>query len=478
MKTKKVLIGMMAMFVSMSAMADDPTISGVTVRQRWPWSRLVDIDYVITDATPAVDIAVQAFNGAQPLTLDVGLSGDLYGVTGQGMRRIIWDPTQSQYTNEEVLTKFRVTLAPITPPLYMIVDLTKTAGAEGQITYVYEADLASGVYGTVETNPVAGVNSIVWTGVTNDIYKTDKLVFRRINPGSFKTGGCGYRFSGSNWLLPGAYPATNTITLSQPYYIGIFLLTQSQAVKMGGGNVSRNKMDPKLPTEYRTYDALRGAVMDNPSINWPATGYQISAGSQMKKYRDALGFDVDIPTDAQWEYACRAGTTTLWSDGISRTFDTILATVGTVAIGQAVTDFNNAVVAYGCFSNSRTGDLTDIVGLFKPNAWGLYDMHGNVCEWCLDWAPVGRMSGTLSGVEYDTSLQMFRVDAADYAGCASGTSRILHGGNHLQTATYSTPAYRYATAPSTANGIYGYRLVCFPNGVTPKVGEITPLPAE
>ncbi|MDD4623349.1 MAG: hypothetical protein PHG71_08955, partial [Kiritimatiellae bacterium] len=109
MKTNRILIGM-AMGVltacfALNALAAE--ISHVTVRQRWPWSRLVDIDYVIADAPQAVDIAVSASNGGQPLVmLANGLSGDLYNVSGQGARRIIWDPTQSQYTNEEVLSQF------------------------------------------------------------------------------------------------------------------------------------------------------------------------------------------------------------------------------------------------------------------------------------------------------------------------------------------------------------------------------------
>ncbi|MFO7936075.1 MAG: hypothetical protein R6V06_00480, partial [Kiritimatiellia bacterium] len=126
----KTLIIVVSATLSFNALAAE--ISHVNVHQRWPWSRLVDIDYVIADATQTVDITLDAFNGEQPLVLDKGLSGDLYGVSGQGARRITWDPTQSQYTNEEVLSQFSVTLTPSTPPLYMIVDLTLAPGADGQ----------------------------------------------------------------------------------------------------------------------------------------------------------------------------------------------------------------------------------------------------------------------------------------------------------------------------------------------------------
>ncbi|MFA7174353.1 MAG: hypothetical protein WC340_13260 [Kiritimatiellia bacterium] len=89
MKVKKVLIGMMAMFVSMGSMAADPAISGVMVQQRWPWSRLVDIDYVLKcDLGQAMDITVSTYNGAVPLDVpEASFSGDLNGVSC-GARRI------------------------------------------------------------------------------------------------------------------------------------------------------------------------------------------------------------------------------------------------------------------------------------------------------------------------------------------------------------------------------------------------------
>ena len=82
MKMKKVLIGMIAVFVSVSAMADDPTIGGVMVQQRWPWSRLVDIDYMLTcEPDQSLDVLVDAYDGSSLLTLPLGsFSGDLHCV--------------------------------------------------------------------------------------------------------------------------------------------------------------------------------------------------------------------------------------------------------------------------------------------------------------------------------------------------------------------------------------------------------------
>ena len=121
----KMVLGSLAVCLAFGAAAADPTISDVTVRQRWPWSRLVDIDYMLTgDPTQRVAVTVKAFNGSERLNLpETSLSGDLYSVS-QGTRRIVWDPMKTVYTNQ-TLTQFRVDLAPTNPPVYMIVDLTK-----------------------------------------------------------------------------------------------------------------------------------------------------------------------------------------------------------------------------------------------------------------------------------------------------------------------------------------------------------------
>lgn len=176
-------------------MAEDTVISDISVRQRWPWSRKVDIDYLLT-AEPGnrYDVSVTVRNGTQILDFPAAsMSGDIYSVS-QGQRRIVLDPMITIYTND-TLTKFNVFLNPQPTPLYMIVDLTEDAGAANQIEYVYEADLTNGLLGAWVRNPITNqysgevVESVVWTGVaTNEIYKTEKLVLRRIHAGTFAMG--------------------------------------------------------------------------------------------------------------------------------------------------------------------------------------------------------------------------------------------------------------------------------------------------
>ena len=339
-----------------SVFSAEPTISQVTVRQRWPWSRLVDIDFVVScEETQSVDIAVQAFNGATPLTLPAdSFTGDLFGVS-YGAHHIVWDPTVTAYTNNGVLPDFSVALAPTPVSLYMIVDLTKSTGEEGQIEYLSESDLAGGAYGTVQTNPVAGVESIAWTGVTGDpVYKDQKLVLRRIHAGSVTN------------------LSNGTISVSKGYFISVFELTQNQWNRITGSYPVCKFSDKNGPVEKScSYNALRGSTTEG--INWPTTGSLVGTNSVIYMLRNKTrisGFD--LPDNDQWQYACRAATSTIFNDNDYNATTTH-------------TDGTNAwMEVLGCYSGNA-GGTTAVVGSYTPNAWGLYDMHGNVLEWTLDY---------------------------------------------------------------------------------------------
>ena len=360
MRTANYFIGLMATCLALEARAAE--ITQVTVRQRWPWNRLVNLDYVLSgSSSEKTDITVSGTVGSEAVGIpESSLSGDLYGVSG-GFRRIVWDPTQTACTNNGILPDFRVTLNQTNSPVYMIVDLTNTIGTLAQVEYIYPGDsrlVTEGRY----TN--------VWFDMTNDIaYKTDKLVLRRVHAGAFNMGT--------------AVPPTLAVTLTKDFYVGVFEVTQAQWKNIKGAYPSVSDFTNGLyratrPAEKLAYDAMRGSAAEGGG-GWP-TNDAVSTSSFIGQLRSKTGINgFDLPTEAQWEYACRSGTTTYYSDGIGTPSD-------------VTSNAQMNVLGRYKYNGGGSGDIncttesgTAKVGSYRPNNWGLYDMHGNVWEFCLDW---------------------------------------------------------------------------------------------
>ena len=167
------------------------------------------------------------------------------------------------------------------------------------------------------------------------------------------------------------------------------------------------------PVHYVSYDRIRGS---SNGAGWPASS-TVDGNSFLGMIQTRTGIPLDLPTEAQWEYACRAGTTTTYSYGDS-------------ADGQYMWYSDNSS------STSHT------VGTKLPNTWGLYDMHGNVWEWCLD------LFGTLAG-------------GTDPKGATWGSNRVLRGGSWRNGASYCASSDRRDGDPySGYNFHYGFRLCC------------------
>ena len=141
-----------------------------------------------------------------------------------------------------------------------------------------------------------------------------------------------------------------------------------------------------------------------------------------------LGLPVQLPTEAQWEYACRAGSTTAYFWGNALNGD------------KANCDGN-----YPCGTTTKGKFLnkTTPVGSYQPNAWGLYDMHGNVYEWCQDWYGGDYPSGSVT----------------DPTGPSSGSSRVVRGGSWLYIAADCRSASRIYLVPDGRNSYLGFRCV-------------------
>jgi formylglycine-generating enzyme required for sulfatase activity len=212
-------------------------------------------------------------------------------------------------------------------------------------------------------------------GGWGDEYKTDKIVLRRVKRGDFTMGspeGEPHRNAHAE--------AQHTVRLTETYYVGVFEITQAQWEHVMGEKPpcwSDSYSDGRLPVCNVSYDDVRGA---NRGRNWP-DNMGVDASSFFGRLREkANGLAWDLPTEAQWERACRAGTTTAWNDG-SELNETD---------GQAGTKVDAALSQLGRYrgdwsdgAGGRSGGPT-VVGSYQPNAWGIYDMHGNVSEWVRD----------------------------------------------------------------------------------------------
>ncbi len=203
----------------------------------------------------------------------------------------------------------------------------------------------------------------------------------------------------------------HSVTLTQDYYLQKTEVTQGQWRALMGNNPSLFfKCGDNCPVE---------------SISWNDAQAFIAALNKLE------GTDAyRLPTEAEWEYAARSGTTTAFATGDMTT--------------QTSSGFDPNLDIIGWYAYN-SGTSIQPVGLKKPNNWGLFDMHGNVMEWCQDWK--GNYSPN---------------PVTDPVGPATGTERVMRGGRAMGAAWYCRSASRLSNKPDRRNEIVGLRLVLVP----------------
>jgi len=165
------------------------------------------------------------------------------------------------------------------------------------------------------------------------------------------------------------------VMLTEPFFAGVFPITYQQYVNVIAKATGDLSGGIYSPIDYVSYRDIRGATTEGSvTVNWPTTLHQVGTGSFLAAIRSRTGITFDLPTEAQWEYACRAGTTTAWNNGTG---------ISTNAVGV---DANLDLLGW---YKGNSNDSLPRVGLKNPNAWGLYDCHGSVGEFCLDWIQGG-----------------------------------------------------------------------------------------
>ena len=240
-----------------------------------------------------------------------------------------------------------------------------------------------------------------------------------IAAGSFSMGS--NEATGAPYYSAAVERPVHQVTISRPFWMGKYEVTQAEYLAVMNTNPSWFQVG-SYP------NSVNGPV---ETVSWndamaycaALTAREAAAG------RLPAGYQYRLPTEAEWEYCCRAGTTTEFHYGISL-------------------DCSQARFGYSYHTNSScNANSTVVVGGYVPNAWGLFDMHGNVLEWCLD--------------SWDGSRNYPASQVVDpYVN--SGPDRVIRGGRWRSISGYCRSAFRGGVYPSYGGDDLGFRVVLAP----------------
>ena len=228
------------------------------------------------------------------------------------------------------------------------------------------------------------------------------IKFAWIPPGTFMMGSP--KEEKGRELLQGANETHHQVKLTKGFYMGVHLVTQEQWQVVMGNNPSHFKGRKDLPVESVSWDDCQEFV---------------------KKLRKRDNKPYRLPSEAEWEFCCRAGTTTPFYFG---------ATISTDLANY------DGRCAYGDGKKGMYREKTTPVGSFPSNAWGLYDMHGNLFQWCQDWIE-----------DYPQN------DVVDPQGPKEGQGRVFRGGSWGSSPQDCHSAFRLGNVPGCSTYCIGFR---------------------
>ena len=398
----------------------DVCVEDVKCTQRYPWNGLVDIEYTIACDDPEADIYVNpvGFNGDTGLTVfPTHFTGD--GATNTvraGKHTMVWDARADMglfaSKNFQIKLYAGKTLAP-----YIVVDLS--SGPNG------------------DNFPIR--YSLTGPDVSDDTCRTTELWLRLIPPGSFMMG------SPADELGRSDNEDLHKVTITEPFYIGVFEVTHEQWYRVKNGWRQAGETHKCYPVQDQdSYYYLRGNVSDYHPNGTTVT----SSGffGRLRAKTDVNGFD--LPTEAQWEYACRLGVETALNSGKNLT---------------GIRGCNN-MNEVGCYyvngynggdSDFNNGHVPTVkVGSYAPNAYGLYDMHGNVAEMCRDaW------SDHLGTSEATNPLPIGVINNNAW----DNWHHVVKGGNWSSQAGECRAAARVKCQMTYSTNRNGFRVACTGN---------------
>ncbi len=378
------------------AVAATPLIADGSVVLSQRGSRRLCVAYRLTDGPAVVTVDFQTNGvsvGAEHFT---NLEGDVNKLVESGEHSLIWNVAKEWpgfAVTDDSLTAVVTAWTEACPPDYLALDLTGVSAAK----YYTCAEAVPG-------------------GVTNDLYKTEKLLMRKIPAGdtTFRMGAPSYEPGNTNDT-----EKAHLVTLTKDFWIGVYPFTQRQQ-QIVFGNINQCTFTNLDDSATRPANGGSNKIFrNNADVN-----SNPGSGSVLRVIRNVTGLAIDLPTEAQWEFACRAGVgTSLYS-------------------GWDLEDLTTSerLAELGWYAGNSNAE-THPVGQKKPNAFGLYDMLGNVGELVLD---------QFTDASYNPATDPVN----------NGNGHIYKGGSFSEPAGNCRPARRWTGSAirwSATDPVHGFR---------------------
>ena len=377
----------------------------------------MSIDYVLVDSAAIVtfDLQTNVVENGEATSKWLSIGAENYQSVSGNFNRVVmdvgvkktisWTPYEDwpQKVKAGLLRAVVTAWSTNSPPDYCVVNINRLdtrsgTGIENRVRYYLSE------------------KHLPYGGLDNSMYWTSNMVMRRVH-----AAGRTFRM-GSPWTELGGRGSYNyrspnemsvVVTFTKDYWMAIFPMTCAQtyyAFNSRGNHSSNGDKGPMTGHSWASFRiGLSGSAnssYNSTDYDWPnntANPHLIGENSYFGKMKTNTGLEFDFPTEAQWEFACRAGTDTMYYDGKKDFF------------AAATNDIYMAEL--GWFKKNCSG-VQPVMG-FPPNPWGFYDMHGNVYEFCLDHYPTATTAYTSSG-SYNIRTPGYYID---YGGPSTGPTK-------------------------------------------------------